>query len=309
MQQKKTILVTGATGAQGGSVARALLAEGKYRVRGLTRKPGSAAAKALKSAGAEIMYGDFNDFSSLTRAMVGVYGVFGVTSFWEHFDDEYRLGKNLVDAVHQSGIRHFVFSSQEDYEKRSQGRYPVPHHRMKAVLEEYTRMLGLPASFVHMSFYYENFLQLFPPVRGEDRNYYFGFPYGDARLPAASVEDLGGVVKALFNNPEKYMGRTIRVVGADHTPAQYAAVMSELLRKNISYNHVPREVFASYDFRGAATLANMFEAERVSLPDSKMDLLYCYLLHPAMQGFEQWVKANQDRFIAHFNTQFQAMII
>src|SRR6478735_7343876 len=97
--KKKLILVTGATGAQGGSVARALLADEHFSVRILTRNGSSPKALELKAAGAEVAQGDLDDTASLIRAMRGCYGVFGVTNFWEHFDREYQQGKNLIDAV------------------------------------------------------------------------------------------------------------------------------------------------------------------------------------------------------------------
>src|ERR1700760_2410655 len=90
------ILVTGATGAQGGSVAYALLQTGRFAVRCLTRNIASGKALALQQAGAQLVQGDLDDKQSLLRAMQGCYGVFGVTNFWEHYEKEFRLGENLV---------------------------------------------------------------------------------------------------------------------------------------------------------------------------------------------------------------------
>ncbi len=98
MSSKKIILVTGATGGQGGSVARHLLEEGRFAVRAFTRNVGSPQALALEAAGAEIVQGDLADKESLVAAMQGCYGVFGVTNFWEHYDKELDHGKNLVMA-------------------------------------------------------------------------------------------------------------------------------------------------------------------------------------------------------------------
>jgi len=213
MKQKPTILVTGATGAQGGSVARALLAKDKFTVRILTRNASSEKAIALKNAGAEIAEGDLDDLSSLLHAMKDCYGVFGVTNFWEHFAKEYSLGENLINAVRDSGIKHFVFHALPDYYKLSGSQYSVPHYDMKAQLQLYTQWLDIPATFVHVAFYYENFLGLFPLQKDEDGGFFFGFPQGDTPLAMASVEDTGGIVSAIFNNRRKYLGRTVGVVG------------------------------------------------------------------------------------------------
>src|SRR5689334_15924545 len=103
MVDKRMILVTGATGAQGGGVARQLLKDAKFRVRCLTRDPKSPKAAALGRAGAELVKGDLADTRSLTAALTGCYGCFGVTNFWEHFGGEYQHGINLVDAVKAAG--------------------------------------------------------------------------------------------------------------------------------------------------------------------------------------------------------------
>src|SRR5690348_14939899 len=111
MPATRSILVIGATGAQGGSVASHLLSGGKFHVRCLTRNPASDRAVALRSAGAEIVRGDLDDPITLRAAMAGCYGVFGVTNFWEHFQREQQHGRNLIEAVAAAGIAHFVFSA------------------------------------------------------------------------------------------------------------------------------------------------------------------------------------------------------
>ncbi len=306
---QQTILVIGGTGAQGGSVARALLKENKFRVRILTRNAGAQRAKVLRRAGAEIVVGDLEDMESLKRAMKDVYGVFGVTNFWEHFAKEVQLGINLMDAVKESGIQHLVMHTLPDYYRLSRGRYSVPHYDIKASFEEYSRGLGLPATFLHMGFYYENFLSFFPLQKGEDGNFYFGFPQGNTRLAATSVEDTGGVVAAIFNKPSEYIGRTVGVAGEDINCDEYALIMSNVLKKHVYYNHIPRDVYAAYGFPGAEELANMFEVQRLFIPERNEWLKESRELYPGMQRFEDWVAKNKYKFINHFNSQFQAMVI
>ncbi|HET7101492.1 MAG TPA: NmrA family NAD(P)-binding protein, partial [Terriglobia bacterium] len=132
MADEKIILVTGATGAQGGGVVRHLLKGGKFKIRCLTRKPESEKASALVQAGTEIVRGDLGNPESLQAAMKGCYGVFGVTNFWEHFEKEAFHGKNLVDAVKKAGIKHFVFSTLPSVRKHSEGKLEVPHFDLKA---------------------------------------------------------------------------------------------------------------------------------------------------------------------------------
>jgi uncharacterized protein YbjT (DUF2867 family) len=301
MKQKKIILVTGATGAQGGSVANELLKNNEFKVRILTRNAGSPKAIELEEAGAEIAVGSFEDMESLRLAMKDVYGVFGVTNFWEHFEKEYEQGKNLIDAVHSSGVEHFIYSSLPDYNKLSNGAYSVAHCDIKASLQEYAKSLKIPSTFVHIAFYYENFLSFFPLQKDENDNYHFGFPQGDTKLSMASPEDMGAIVAAIFDHPAEYIGRTAGVVGEDRTCAEYAAIMSKVLQRNIYYNHIPREIYAAFGFPGAEELANMFEVQRLYILNRRMALIESYGLNPAMQTFEKWLLKNKDKFSAKIN--------
>ena len=309
MDSKPIILVTGATGAQGGSVARMLLKSRKYQVRILTRNGNSQKARVLHRAGAELAIGDLDDVASLVRAMRGCYGVYGVTNFWEHFAREYQQGRNLIDAVHLSGISHFVLHTEADYYKLSNGRYSVPQCDIKAALEQYSRSLGLPATYVRMSFYYENFFSLFPLQKGADGGFYFGFPQGNTRLAMTSVEDIGAIVAAIFDNKEDYNGRVVGVVGSDETCETYARILSTILNKNISYQYIPRNEYASYNYPGAEELANMFEVQRLYLQNRQADLEESYRLNPSMQSFENWAVKNKNRFLDHINSYMEVFVI
>lgn len=292
----KTILVTGATGAQGGGVASHLLASGRYAVRCLTRKPQSEKAAALRHAGAEIVPGDFEDLPSLKAAMKGCYGVFGVTNYWEAFDREIPQGKNLVDTAAASGIEHFIFSSLPSVTKLTHGQLDVPHVESKAKIEEYARGLGLPATYVHVAFYYENFLTYFPPRRLADGSFVFAFPQGDAPLATVAVEDAGGVVTALFDRGAEYMGRVLAIAGDEQPCQEYAATMSRITGQRIAYQHMPREAFAALGFPGADDLANMFEFFRRFIPSRRAEIEECRMLYPGIRTFETWLAENQERF-------------
>ncbi len=298
MATKKTILVTGATGAQGGSVARALLHQGQYQVRILTRNPGSEKAAALGQMGAENFAGDFSNRESLLAAVQGCYGVFGLTNFWEHFEKEYELGVNLIDAVSAAGVQHFVLHTLADYNALSNGQFPVPHCDMKAALKRYTKQKNLAATFFEVAFYYENFFSFFPPVPDQFGTFQFGFPQGNTRLAMVSVNDVGAVVAGIFAEPEAFVGRTVGAVGADDTCHHYAAQMTRILGVPVQYNYIPRDLYASFGFPGAVELANMFEVQRLYIPSRQRDLEVSYRLNPAMQTFEDWLQKNKAAFLA-----------
>ena len=296
MNQKPIILVIGATGAQGGSVARALLRTRKYRVRCFTRHPRSEQALELQAKGAEIIKGNLDDMENLQLAMQDCYAVFGVTNFWEHFDQELWHGKNLVDAVSFSQVRHFVFSTQPDYFKLSHGRYSVPQYDIKASLEQYARQLGIPATFIRVSFYYENFLNAFPLRKGQDGAYHFGFPQGDTKMSMVSVEDVGGVVSTILDHPEAYIGRVVGVVGEDRNCHEYAQIMSRVLRVPVHYDYIPRDQYAAQASPAAEEIANLFEVQRLYIPERQIDLIESYGLNPSMQTFEKWLLKNREGF-------------
>lgn len=139
MSPRPRILVIGGTGAQGGSVARHLLAEGRCRVRCLTRRLDSVAARSLADAGAEVVQGDMADRDSLDAALAGCEAVFGVTNYFEHFEAEYELGAQLLDAVVDSTAEHLVLSTLPSASKLSSGKLSVPHFEHKARLEALVR--------------------------------------------------------------------------------------------------------------------------------------------------------------------------
>ena len=104
--------VVGATGTQGGSVVKYLLAAGSFRLRGICRNADSPAAQRLKTKGVEVVSTNLDDVDRLKQAFRGCDFVYGVTNFWEHGEDgETRQGKNMVDAAKAEGVRHFVFST------------------------------------------------------------------------------------------------------------------------------------------------------------------------------------------------------
>lgn len=296
-ENKPVVLVVGATGAQGGSVARHLLARGRYAVRALTRDPDSEKAQSLRDLGAAVVRGELSDPGSLREAMAGCYGVYGVTNFWEHFDNEYEHGINLIDAVADSAIGHFVFSTLPSVDRLTDGELSVPHFDLKAKMEDYARELNLPATYVHIAFYFDNFIA--SGFRKQpDGSFGFGFPQGDTPLAGIGAEDIGGAVATIFEQRELFLGKAIYLVGDDLPPAEYAAIMSKVTQQAVSYNYIPREVFAADGSVVMQDLANMFEFYRTRVPNRAADLARTRELYPDVRSFEAWLNANRERFIA-----------
>jgi uncharacterized protein YbjT (DUF2867 family) len=293
----KKILVFGATGAQGGSVARQLLAR-DFAVRAFTRKPGSPAADTLRALGAEVVQGDLDDRASIRAALAGVQGVFGVTNFWEHFEKEAEQGRNLVDAVAGAEVDHFVFSTLAPIAKETGGALNSPHFDIKAEHEERARTLGIPMTALHVPFYYENFLYFFPPRPAGDGTFQIGFPQGDTPLAAMAAEDVGLVTAPIFERPDAFVGKVVEPAGDELPPQEYAAAMGRQLGIDVRYAHVPREVFAALGFPGAADLADMFEYYRVHIASRRATIESLRATTPGLQSFATWLARNDAKLRA-----------
>ena len=298
-----TILVVGATGMQGGGVARHLLKRGIFKVRCMTRHADSEAARLLRQQGADVLEADLDELASLRRAVNGCKGVFGVTNFWEAYFREYDQGVNLIDAAAESGVEHLVLSTLPSSKKISKGALDLPHFETKARMEEHAQLLNVPFTFVHVAFYYENFLKYFPPRRQPDGGYSFGFPLGDACLGAVAAEDTGGVVAKILESGPEFVNKTLEIIGDEMPAHEYAEMMSRFLGRKITYCHIPRETYASMGFSGACELADMFEYLRVYTPSRRAHIAQCRQLFTAMQGFETWIERNVYRFAPLFQSE------
>lgn len=283
------ILVAGATGPQGGSVARHLLARGHVAVRALVRNTRTPAARALASAGATLVVGDLGDAHSVRRAMDGVWGLFGVTDWWEHFDAEYRHGVHLVEAARDMRVPHVVLSTHQGVQGPSDYALRARHCDSKADIEAYARAQQLPATFVHVAFGYEELFSLVPPTRDADGHTTFRFPLGDAELPVVALDDVGGVVATIFEQYEPFLGRTVPIVGDVQPMREIAAMVSSLLRMPVAYEHESRERFARRELLGASDLADMFHYLRTRATDAQSALEGSRLLYPGIRDFPGWL--------------------
>ncbi|HET9735755.1 MAG TPA: NmrA/HSCARG family protein, partial [Burkholderiales bacterium] len=224
MAQKKLIAVIGATGAQGGSLVRAILADpaGGFSVRAITRKVDSAKARELASLGAEVVQADLDDAASLERAFAGAYGAFCVTNFWEHFSAEKEVvqARNMAQAAKAAGVQHVVWSTLEDTRKwvplsdsrlpTLQGKYKVPHFDGKGEADQL--FYGLPTTYLVTSFYWDNFIYFgMGPKKGADGKLGIAFPMGDKKLPGIAAEDIGKSAYGVFKRGQELIGKTVGI--------------------------------------------------------------------------------------------------
>ena len=312
MTMKRVIAIVGATGAQGGSLARAILADpdSLFAVRAITRNPSSDAAQALAAHGAEIVQADLDDVRSLERAFAGAYGVFAITNFWEHFSAEKEKAQaaNLAKASKNAGVQHVIWSTLEDTRDRLpiddermpvlQDSYNVPHFDAKGEADQYFRDEGVPTTFLMTSYYWENFIYFGTgPQPGPDGVLALTMPMGDAKLPGIAVDDIGKIAYAIFKRGDEYIGQTVAIAGEQLTGEEMAAAMSEALGQKVIYNAVPADVYRNFGFDGADEMGNMYQYKR-DFNDSfcgVRDMERVHLLNPEMQTFAQWLESNAKR--------------
>ena len=312
MSDKKIIAIVGSTGAQGGGLARAILADSgsEFAVRAVTRDPSKEAAQALQAAGAEVVQADLDDEASLERVFAGAYGAFCVTNFWEHFSGEKELeqARNQAVAAKAASIRHAIWSTLEDTRAfipldddrmpTLQERFKVPHFDAKNEAHSAFEDAGVPTTFLHTAFYWENFIYFgVGPQRSPDGKLALTFPMGNAKLPGIAAEDIGKVAYAIFKAGDEYIGKSLFISGENLSGAELASAFSKALGEDVAYNDVDPDVYRSFGFAGADEMGNMFQFKRDFESDyaGARDTAKVRALNPELQDFESWLSANKDR--------------
>jgi uncharacterized protein YbjT (DUF2867 family) len=306
MADKKIIAVVGSTGAQGGGLVRAILADanGGFAARAITRKVDSEKARALARAGAEVVAADIDDEAAVSRAFRGVHGVFLVTNFWEHFSPEKEKAQalNMARAAKAAGVQHAIWSTLEDTRKfipltdnrmpTLMGQYKVPHFDAKGDADQYFRDLGVPTTFLLTSFYWDNLIYFgMGPKRGPDGKLAFTIPMGGEKLPGIAAEDIGACAYGIYKSQAEYQGKTVGVAGEHLTGAQMAAALTRALGQEVRYNAVTPATFRGFGFPAADDLGNMFQfnAEFAQPFCQARDLAVSRALNPALLTFDAWL--------------------
>ena len=312
MSDRKRIAVVGATGAQGGGLVRAILADPatSFTARAVTRNPRSEKAIALAGSGAEVVGADLDDPESLRAAFRGVHGAFCVTNFWEHFSPEKELAqaRAMADAARAEGVAHVVWSTLEDTRRfvpledprlpTLMGKYKVPHFDAKGEANAFFTSSGVPTTLLHTSFYWDNILYFgMEPKRGADGKLAFVLPMADRKLPGIAAEDIGRCALGVFRRGDELAGRSIGIAGGHPTGAEMASALGKALGEEVAYSYVPPEVYRTFGFPGADDLANMFQFKRDFEKEfcGLRDLALSRSLNPSLQTCEAWLASNAAR--------------
>jgi uncharacterized protein YbjT (DUF2867 family) len=312
MSSKKVITVIGATGAQGGGLVRAILADtrSEFSVRAVTRKVDSDSAKALAALGAEVVVGDSNDPAGLDSAFAGAYGAFCVTNFWEHFSAE-REGlqaANMARASRRAGLQHVVWSTLEDTRKlipledtrlpTLQGKYKCPHFDSKGQMDAVFASEAAPTSYLMAAFYWENLIYFgMGPRTGVDGILDFSMPLGGVKLPGIAAGDIGKCAYGIFRRGTSTVGQRFGVSGENLTGTEMAASLTRALGQTVRFQDVPFDVYRGLGFPGAEDLGNMFQYQAIAGEafQAHRDPKLSRQLNPELLTFDAWLSANASK--------------
>ncbi len=278
----RLILVTGATGHQGGSVLRQLREKG-FPARALVRDPDSPKARAL-AAGAELVRGDMDDRESLERAAQGVWGVYSVQpSIVIGFDEEVRQGLNVLEAAQRAGVTHLVYSSVASANKNT----GIPHFDSKAQIEKRIEQSGIPYTIVRPVFFMENWLSIKDSINQGT------LPQPlkpERRLAMIAVHDIGAFVALAFALPEHWRNRAVDLAGDDLPMSGIAKAFEQAIGRDVTYVRIPWDQF---DQRAGHEIAVMYKwFEEVGYD---VDIEALREEYPPLMDFERWLRENWPR--------------
>ncbi|MCT9929907.1 NmrA/HSCARG family protein [Planotetraspora sp. A-T 1434] len=275
----KTVLVTGATGQQGGTTARHLLADG-WRVRALVRDPASPAAQELARIGAELVAGDMDDRGSLDAAVRGAYGVFSVQPALippDFAENEQQRGLNVAEAAHDAGVEHLVYSSVGSADRDT----GIPHWDIKWQVEQRIRALGIPSTILRPVMFMENHADPTYGVTGELALVRAIPPNVTVQLIALS--DIGAFAALAFGNPERYLGKAIELAGDELTLDQIVSAIGRATGRTLPLSP-SREEFAAQ-----TAVAGEAEEKFSSFYGWQADIPALRAQHPALMDFDTWL--------------------
>ena len=235
MARTELVLVSGATGQQGGAIASELLDAG-WRIRAMTRKPDSDAAKALAARGAEVVRADLDDEASLLRALDGAWGAVGVQNTWEAgVEREEEQGKRFARAVKQAGTQHLHYQSVGSAHRNT----GIPHFDNKWRVEQTIAELGIPSwTVVRPVFFMDNFLGGWFKSGLEQGTLAMGIK-PETRLQMVAVRDIGRYGRVAFERHAELNGRAIDIAGDALTGPEVAAIIGEVTGRPITFYPVP----------------------------------------------------------------------
>jgi len=231
-----SVLVTGATGNQGGAVIDHLLAaDTDFDIRGLTRDVGSDTAQGLEDRGVTMVEGDLNEPDTLREHVDDVDAVFAVTNFWtQGYETQVQQGKNIADVAAEADVDHFVFSGVGSHEKDT----GIPHFDSAWEIEQHARDLDLPMTVLQPVFFFQNFEAFADDILDGT----LAFPLEEGvELQMIDVDDLGHAAAVTFERPDEFIGERVELAGDELTLRETAEIFSRVTGVDVDPVHVPTD--------------------------------------------------------------------
>jgi uncharacterized protein YbjT (DUF2867 family) len=250
MSNQRLVLVTGATGSQGGSVVQALLERG-HKVRGMTRNANSQAAKKLRQRGVEVVAGDFVDQDSLVRAANGVDTIFTMTTpFEEGVEAETAQGLAITNAAKQAGVGHLIYSSVANADKAT----GIPHFDSKYEVEKHIALSGVPYTIIAPVYFMENLTTPWSVPGLRQGKLALALP-ANQPLQQIAVRDIGAFAAAIVERRESVFGHRYDIAGDELSGQESVAIFSEATGRKIQYESFPPDALRAQ----SEDMALMFE--------------------------------------------------
>lgn len=286
-EQNRMIVVTGATGLQGGAVARRLRDNG-WQVRAVTRSPRSEKARALAALGMEVVQADLNDLASLSPVFAGAYGVFSVQNpMISGMEGEIRQGKHVAEAARQYGMEHLVYASAGIGVTET----GIPSWESKQVVEGHIRSIGIPYTFLRPMAFMELMTdkkffpqiaawQVMPAMMGSSR-----------KLPWLSAEDVGVIAARAFEETERFVGQELQLLSDVQSIDECREIYRDVVGRNPPRFPMPAWIFERFGFVGK-DLSTMWRWLRTGVVD--LDPEPTRQIHPEALTVRRWLEKRQS---------------
>lgn len=281
-KKERLILVTGATGKQGGAALRHLRQKG-FAVRAMTRDPDQPKGRALELPGIEVVKGDLDDVDSIRRALDGVYGVYSVQDSHAGAEAEIRQGTNLIEAAAREVVDRFVYSSVGSADQNT----GIPHFDSKFQVEERVRAAGVPYTIVRPVFFMENWLGM---REGIEQGAITLPLKPETRLQMIAVDDIAAFVTMTFEHPGKWNGRTVEIAGDEHSMTDTARLLTNAAGREVKYQQISWEDFARNAGHEMAVMFRWFDTTGYHVDITSLRQEY-----PNLLTLERWSQTHWER--------------
>jgi uncharacterized protein YbjT (DUF2867 family) len=314
---KKIIAVVGATGAQGGGLVKAILAdpEGPFTVRALTRNADSA--RDLAAQGVEVVEADLDDEASLRKAFAGAYGAFVVTNFWVQRTPEEEQARTRAQmeidqaasaarAARDAGLQHVIWSTLEDTRPYFESlgvevptvhdAYKVPHFDAKGEANASFTDNGVPTTFLQTTMYYEAFLIGQGPHRDENGELVLTNPMDSKKLALVAGVDIGKTAYGIFRRGKDLVGATVSIAGEHLTGDELAEKFTDLFGEKVVYRPLSHDEVRASGQPGALEVANMYQfyADAADYFTGVRDIDKVRELNPELQSLDSWLVEHKN---------------